>query len=751
MSRVHEIYFKSVFWSVVGVSFVFIMVMIYSQTNDVVHKNNQDFMYKVEERVAKMNLFLSYQKEKIEFLTSVPPISGINRAIDGNGYDIKGDSSYDAWRGRLEEIFVSLMNASKVYMQMRLIDEKGNELVRINYKNGRALKVAQQDLQNKSDRYYFKAASVLKKGEVYLSPLDLNKEHGKVEVPYQPTLRYASPIFDSHGKRRGMVVINVLANELVHFPKMFVSDKGTNIFLVNSDGYYLHHNRFEDKEWGGPYDLDTGHSLKNDYPYAYRNILELDNSKVYSRKNDEYVFCKRVTPFKDLSVNGLNGKYWVLCVAEHRKVFFDSLYRVISILLFVVAISILLFSFILKRISSRLKQTEEKLYKEKEMFRHYLDIAGVIIVALDRDQKITLVNKKGTLLLGSSLENIIGKNWFDEFLPTEWKERLRQDFIALVEGRPNELESECFENNILTVAGEERSILWHNSVLRDPIGNVIGTLSSGEDITERKRTNKILKDNNDMIRSVNWELKKTAMKLESANKAKSEFLANMSHELRTPLNAIIGFSEVLKEETFGKLQRKQKDYVTDIYESGKHLLLLINEILDLSKVEAGKLELELAEVDIKLLLQNIMAFVKEKAIKNKLVLHSEISDDVGVMCVDKRKVKQVMYNLLSNALKFTPPGGTISLKAHISEHNELVVEVKDTGIGIDDKEKHKVFSAFEQIDSAYSRKFSGTGLGMPLSKKLIELHGGNLWFESAGKNIGTTFYFTLPFINRTDK
>ncbi len=234
---------------------------------------------------------------------------------------------------------------------------------------------------------------------------------------------------------------------------------------------------------------------------------------------------------------------------------------------------------------------------------------------------------------------------------------------------------------------------------------------------------------------------------ETANQAKSRFLASMSHELRTPLNAIIGFSEILKEEKFGTLNEKQHEYLTDVLDSGRHLLSLINDVLDLSKVEAGKMELQPSSFDLKAVLKNSLLMIKEQAMKHSIQLSVMLDERVGVIEADERKVKQILFNLLSNAAKFTPDGGTIALEAN-QQGQEIVVSVSDTGIGIDEQDTPKVFQEFKQIDSAYSRKYAGTGLGLSLAKRFIELHGGRIWFASAGRNQGTRFSFALPLRQR---
>ncbi len=244
------------------------------------------------------------------------------------------------------------------------------------------------------------------------------------------------------------------------------------------------------------------------------------------------------------------------------------------------------------------------------------------------------------------------------------------------------------------------------------------------------------------------EIQAKGRELEAANRHKSEFLANVSHELRTPLNAIIGFSEVLLEKLFGELNDKQNEYVDDILSSGRHLLSLINDILDLSKIEAGHMELELTSFDLPMALENALVLIKERASRQGVRLERVVDEQLGDFRGDERKIKQVLVNLLSNAVKFTPEGGKIQLRARL-DNGAVKISVSDTGIGIAPEHHEAIFEEFRQVGSDYARKREGTGLGLTLTKKFVEMHGGRIWVESEpGK--GSTFTFTLP-INHEEK
>jgi signal transduction histidine kinase/putative methionine-R-sulfoxide reductase with GAF domain len=229
--------------------------------------------------------------------------------------------------------------------------------------------------------------------------------------------------------------------------------------------------------------------------------------------------------------------------------------------------------------------------------------------------------------------------------------------------------------------------------------------------------------------------------LEIASQHKSEFLANMSHELRTPLNAIIGFSEVLAEGMFGEINEKQTEYLGDILESGRHLLSLINDILDLSKIEAGRMELEATDFDLPGAIDNALTLVRERAGRRGITLGRAIDQHVGMIRADERKVKQVLLNLLSNALKFTPEGGRIEVHAKAVK-GSVGISVSDTGVGIAPEDQEAIFEEFRQVGTA-DKKVEGTGLGLALSRKFIELHGGRIWVYSQ-VGVGSTFTFTIP-------
>lgn len=313
---------------------------------------------------------------------------------------------------------------------------------------------------------------------------------------------------------------------------------------------------------------------------------------------------------------------------------------------------------------------------------------------------------------------------------------------------------------------EDEHLVQFVSSVASQLGSVIQRKIMEEALgkSEEKFRN-LCEELEERVKERTQELEESKLIADAANRAKSDFLSNMSHELRTPLNSIVGFSELMRDGMAGTLTDTQKDFLNDIWESGKHLLRLINDILDLSKIESGKTELELNEFSPVELLKGSLVLFSEKTMKHRISLSMDVPEDIGSIIADEMKIKQVVLNLLGNALKFTPAGGTVTLRARkvpssqFPGHHEeisrelstvnrehldsLVVSVEDTGIGIAKEDMSRLFKPFQQLEATATKRFEGTGLGLNISKKLVELHNGRIWVESElGK--GSRFFFEIP-------
>jgi PAS domain S-box-containing protein len=388
------------------------------------------------------------------------------------------------------------------------------------------------------------------------------------------------------------------------------------------------------------------------------------------------------------------------------------------------------------------KTMEDELSNAKEELEQIFNLSADMICVLDLDE-ITLkkINPSFSSILGYRDEELLNKPLLDFVDPRDKDKTLEAIDIQLSCGEP----IMNFECRYICKDGSFKWLSWSSR----PVPELGTAYAIAHDISERKEYERTLKKQNKELVSTRGvmlnmmedldEVKKAAL---DATHAKSDFLANMSHELRTPLNSIIGFSEVMQDGMTGPMTDDQQRYLGNIYKSGRHLLALIDDILDLSKVEAGKMELDLSDFSLHELLEGSLVMFRERAMKHDIALHTDMAKDIGSIRADQRKIKQVVYNLLSNAMKFTPDGGKVGIRA-TRDSDEIRVAVWDTGPGIQEEDMHKLFQAFSQLETTLTKEHPGTGLGLNLSRKLVELHGGELSVESEFGS-GAEFSFTIP-------
>ena len=385
------------------------------------------------------------------------------------------------------------------------------------------------------------------------------------------------------------------------------------------------------------------------------------------------------------------------------------------------------------------KQSEQALRFSEKKYRSLVANIPDAVWTATANRELLYISNNIRGILGYSSEELIQDH------TALWLERVHPNDLPNVEQSWQLLFARAKPFNVeYRARRKDGQWIWvHNRApsvyQRDGVSCADGLLS---DITQRKRAEEAL-----------HHAKEVA---ESANRAKSQFLANMSHELRTPLNAIIGFSEILADKTFGEMNERQLKYANHILSSGRHLLQLINDILDLSKVEAGRLELARTSFEVAAALGNVQAIVKALANKKNITLDFQIERDLPQVFADEAKFKQILYNLLSNAIKFTPEAGRVTVQASRQAQGSapgagnpagdlLAISVSDTGIGIHPRDHERIFLEFEQVDSSYGRQQQGTGLGLALTKRLIEMHGGRIWVQSEGvEGKGSTFSFVMP-------
>jgi PAS domain S-box-containing protein len=369
------------------------------------------------------------------------------------------------------------------------------------------------------------------------------------------------------------------------------------------------------------------------------------------------------------------------------------------------------------------RTAERALRESEERYRAIVEMSPDLIM-IRKDESIVFVNRSGAKLLGArSPADIIGRSMW-EFVPASSR--------AKVEARVGRIDNE----NVSAPLDEYQYCRLDGSVIDVEAGatpfiyrNERAVQLVARDISDRKRAEA--------------ELKLAKEQAELASRAKSEFLANMSHELRTPLNAVIGFSEIIKDEVLGHDPDKYRAYAADIHASGLHLLSLINDILDLSKIEAGKAELMEGEVDVADVIRGAARLIRERADSAQIGLVAALPASLPHIWAERRALMQILLNLLSNAVKFTPAGGTITVGARLEADRSFVIWVADTGIGISPKDIERALTPFGQVGNPLTRDHQGTGLGLPLSRALVEMHGGTLELASE-PGAGTTVSVILP-------
>ena len=570
-------------------------------------------------------------------IAAYPPASGTYRAKANGGIDPIDGSTTEQWRDRLTALFLKYAHGHPGVQQVRYLDERGVESLRVDIKNDKPRIVPPAALQNKSDRPYFLRSAVLGQDQCYVSPINLNVDHGRVELD-NPVLRVSTPIWQDE-QFQGVIVLNISAKTIIDEIKQHF-DQGRIIFATESGEYMSHPDA--DKRWGDQ--LETGEGLFKDWP--------------------------------DLTLNAIRS---------HTRGEDHPLLRLTS---------------------------EEG---DTEMTLSYLSFDGRNegwIVGLERD--------RAEVLAASTAMN---------------------RYILITTASVGLLVM------LLAVLG---SLIWIKPIKQ---------LSAAAEAIRKGDYSVRLKDGRkdeigDMARSFNrmamdlekaMEVDRMRAEAEASNQAKSAFLANMSHEIRTPMNAILGFTDLLLADEISEAERK--DYIQTIQRNGDHLMCVINDILDLSKVESGKMTVETVQTSLPELVGRVSSLMRSKAQQKGIELKQDASDNLpDYVFTDPVRLRQILINLMGNAIKFTHNGSvTLSATHEMIEDQQaqLVFEVRDTGIGIPPEKIDKLFKPFNQADESVTRHYGGTGLGLTLSKQFAQLLGGDIQIEST-LGQGSTFRVTIP-------
>jgi signal transduction histidine kinase/CheY-like chemotaxis protein len=581
-------------------------------------------------------------------------------ALKGRLEDIARDLAYLATSGSvraalepgnakaiaaLENNLFHFSASKRIYDQVRWIDETGMERVRVDYRDGKAVVIPRVQLQPKGQRYFFTDTIKLNPGEIFVSPLDLNIEQNKVEVPHKPMLRVATPVADGQGNKRGIVILNYLGRLLLDDFVAYSGAIADHAMLLNDEGYWLRSPLPED-EWGFML-KHTALSLAARTPEAWKHIHGQDAGQVE-----------------------LADGLWT----------WQTVYPLVEG----------------QRSSSGSDEAFQPSRSDVDAKRYFWKVAAHLPAA-----KLTgvrwavwqpLAVVVALLLTGIALASWrVAQDWSARREAEEEVRRINAGLSEIVAERTQELEQ-------------------HRHRLEDLVAERTAELEQARDRSE------------------------------AASRAKTAFLANMSHEIRTPLNGVLGMAHLLRRS---QLTDKQKDQVSKILIAGQHLLEILNDVLDLAKIEAGKLPVVEVPVSVDAVLQNVVSMMQSRIDEKGLQLAIEAERPLPILLGDNGRLQQALLNYVANAVKFTERGRVIVRAKRAAEDSETVTlrfEVEDTGIGIASEDLKRLFTAFEQADNSETRKYGGTGLGLVIVRKLAHLMGGEAGAEST-PGMGSTFWF----------
>jgi signal transduction histidine kinase/DNA-binding NarL/FixJ family response regulator len=595
----------------------------------------------------------------------------------------------------VETLFDQFSQVNQKIYNIRYLDNTGQERVRINFDGNTTKIVRSQNLQNKSHRYYFQKSINLPPGGLYFSSLDLNIEYGKIEVPFKPVLRFATPVFIDGKRRAGIIIFNLLINTPLFLHKITENDKLKNYILVDQNGFYLHHPD-EAKEWGMMEKLKRlRHNFKQDYPSVAEPILSGKEGTVYLSLSSGEDFV-----YKPIFFNA--GHFFVII-----KIIKSVEYPVDAATWFDAAT---------KTINTGLRIS--KVVDEQ---------ANTLMLEMEQAAKIDMTISLFILVFVL----------FILYCITQWsKNRILTPIQKLI-GITQKMAAGDFSQRVTIKLEDEIGKL---GIAFNKMAEEL-QMSTHQILEAKKQAEKKVSERTRELEQEIVVRKRAEKAAKVANQAKSTFLATMSHELRTPLNGILGFAQILRRDP--SITSQQQHGLNVIEQSGNHLLTLINDVLDLAKVESGKIELYETDFNLLVLVKGIGEMIQIRAQQQGISFHLDLSDDLPTyLHGDEKRLRQVLLNLLGNAVKFTETGKVV-LRVR-EECGKMIFSVEDSGQGISPEELDTIFEPFKQVGDR-ELQAKGTGLGLAISKNLIKLMGGELQVKSE-LGVGSTFWFELNLL-----
>ena len=652
-------------------------------------------------------------------------------------------------RRDLAETYRVYASEKVVYDQIRLLDIEGREVVRVNRGPAGVAVVPDDRLQAKGDRYYVRETIKLAPGQIYVSPFDLNVENGVVEEPIKPMIRFGTPIVDTGGRTRGMIILNYLGQLLLDRLEALSASTQGEIWLLNGDGYWLHGPSPAD-EWAFMYADRQDRSFARAYPEAWARIRDGGARGQISAGEDFMTYTRialdTAVGAGDAAVAKASSEapanFWIL-VAHVPTALLTRLRNDLARVLLLPSVSLACLlaaiALVIARHRVRRAHDEDLIRYSEARFRALLESAPDGIIISDSQGRIVLVNAQTERLVGYSRDRLVG-----EAVETLVPERFRQghaghraDYVANASVRPMGLGQDLYG---LRADGTEFPVSIGLSTVETEDGVLV--ISEIRDVTAWRDTEMRVQELNERLTRDNAELAALNQELEA-------FSYSVSHDLRTPLRAIDGFSQALAEDCGESLNTEGRDYLARIRAAAQHMGRLIDDMLKLSRVTRA--DMHVAEVDMGALARDIMATVTQSEPMRSAEIR--IADNLQVQG-DQSLLQIALENLLGNAWKFTARSAPAQIEMGRCRHNgEAAYFVKDNGVGFDMEHAAKLFGAFQRLHN--DKEFPGTGIGLAtvqrvinkhgglsISQSIIQVHGGRIWAQSEiGK--GATFYFTL--------
>jgi len=779
------------------VSFAPILIVGLSFYN---HINDFIFRAQISNEQARLSLkkttiedFLNSSSEDVLFLSN---LSNLDQLINTDKLNLREELIKN-----VEKDFLEFSKEKSKYYQVRYLDQDGLEVVRVDYDKLTHSIIPKEKLQNKKGRYYFDDTMLKNKGDVFVSPLDLNIENGAIEIPYNPVIRYGTPVFDEQGSPKGIVILNIYAQNFLDGLHNS-SEINNSILLVNNDGYYLHNHVDRDKEWG--FMFNNNDNIYNDYPNIVKDIFSTGTGVIYDKDTHKYFISEKIIPnsFSD-------NNFWLLITTIDADILSGSINQELlnTIILSLIVLLIVLFlSYVLggvitkpiaklqggveiitegnldykldvkgndelsglansfnkmadsikesrllvdKKVTEQTKQIEEGVkdledqqkailniledvedekesaLREKLFSQSILFSIGDGVIATDRYGKINIMNKRAEELLGWTFKEIENKKVLD--------------VLKSVDDNNQDLPK---EDRLIIKALSTGKIIHHSTrsnyfyVRKDgtkfPVGITVSPL-----IRDKKIVGSVI-----IFRDISLAYE--------VDKAKTEFVSLASHQLRTPLSIVRWYTEML-DDTLGKKATKvEKEYIKEIYNSNVRMIELVNALLNVSRIELGTFAVDPVLTGIKKISNDILNELQLEIKKKKQKIVKKYDSKLEKINLDVNLIGIVFQNLLTNAVKYTPEGGTITISITKQDKNVLVA-IQDTGYGIPKKDQKNIFTKLFRADNIKGKDTTGTGLGLYIVRAIIEQScDGKIWFKSA-ENKGTTFYFTIPLTGMKKK